>query len=91
MCENRWNKVLTDTTARNSYLNDWLTPIALTAAPYITSSLLSFEVFNEPEGMTTKWGWTNCNSGTSDCAKVDITTIQRMANLVASTIHNVDR
>eukprot|EP01036_Dinobryon_divergens_P027191 gene27191-35921_t len=86
----RWNKVLTDTTVRNSYLNDWLTPIALTAAPYMTSSLLSFEVFNEPEGMTTKWGWTNCNSGTSDCAKVDITTIQRMANLVASTIHNVD-
>ena len=82
---------ITDSASLQSYLNNWLTPIVSIAAPYLNSSLLSFEVFNEPEGMTTKWGWTSCNSGTSDCAKVDIPTLQRFTNLVASTIHNVNR
>ena len=68
----RLNKVLTDKTVRDSYMNNnWLTPKALNAVSYnITLSLLFFEVFNEPEVMTTKWwGWTSCNSSTSDCAK----------------------
>lgn len=86
-----WNRILTNPTNRNSYLVNWLTPMVQAASPYAQSSLLSFEVFNEPEGMTTKWGWTSCNSGSSDCAKVDIPTIQKFANLVASTIHNVNR
>ena len=88
-----WNKVLTNPTVTSSYLNNWLTPVVRTAAPYLNSSLLSFEVFNEPEGMTTKWGsgWTKCHSGSSDCAQVSVSAIQKFANQVASTIHNVNR
>ena len=88
----RLNKVLTDKSVRDSYLNNnWLTPIALIAVSYnITSTLLSFEVFNEPKVVTTTWwGWTSCNSGTSYCAKVDIKAIQMLAYLVAYTIHHV--
>jgi hypothetical protein len=87
----RWNKVLTDPTARSAYLTNWLTPVASLAAGYLQTSLLSFEVFNEPEGMTTTWGWTSCYSGTADCARVSIAVIQKMANLVAATIHTVNR
>jgi len=84
-----WNKVLTDTTVRDSYLTNWLTPVVQTFSKY--ESLLSFEVFNEPEGMLNNgWGWSTCNSGTADCAKVDLLTAQKFANLVASTIHTID-
>lgn len=36
-------------------------------------NLLSVEVFNEPEGMIQEYGgWTNCTSGSPDCAMISI-------------------
>lgn len=86
-----WNKMLTNDTNLNSYLNNWLLPV-LTQIGY-HPNLLSLEVFNEPEGMmnegtTYEWGWTACNSNSTDCSRVSILTAQKFANKIASFIHN---
>lgn len=70
-----WNKILTNDTNTLSYVANWLTPVVEGVQGY--SSLLSLEVFNEPEGMTNTWGWTQCTSNTSDCARVDVITLQK--------------
>lgn len=82
-----WNKVVTDETHMNAYINNWLIPLVRSVKDHY--NLLSFEVFNEPEGMIDKWGWTNCQSSSSDCAKISVTQAQKFANRVASAIHSV--
>ena len=73
-----WNKIVTDDTHKDSYINNWLKPLVSSVKDH--NNLLSFEVFNEPEGMIDKWGWTNCQAGSIDCAKVSISQAQRFAN-----------
>ena len=46
----------------------------------------SYEIFNEPEGMTTQHGWTQANGGT----EVDQKYIQKTVNVFASAIHTTD-
>jgi len=91
-----WNKILTNDINLNSYIDNWVIPAVKSISKYSSSSLLSLEVFNEPEGMisqgtTFKWGWTSCVSNSPDCAKVSILTAQRFANLVSSAIHTIDK
>jgi hypothetical protein len=74
-------KLLTDSLYTRAYINNALIPMvkALKSHP----GVLCWEVFNEPEGMTTQFGWTHAKSGYS----VDITYVQRVVNMVAGAIH----
>jgi hypothetical protein len=82
-----WNKIVTDDAHMDAFFNNWLGPLVTKVKDHY--NLLSFEVFNEPEGMITNWGWTACKSGSSDCAKISIQQAQRFANKMASAIHTI--
>ncbi len=74
-------KMLTDTAYTNSYIKNSLIPMveALKGNP----NILSWEVFNEPEGMSEEYGW-------SGVRRVLMADIQRFINLVAGAIHRTD-
>jgi hypothetical protein len=83
-----WNKIITDEAHMNSYIDNWLVPFISTIKDH--SHLLSVEVFNEPEGMIAEYGgWTNCQSGSSDCAKISILQAQTFTNRIASAVHDI--
>jgi hypothetical protein len=76
--------LLTVDANRNAYVNNVLIPVvnALKGNP----GVYSYEIFNEPEGMTTQHGWTQANGGT----EVDQKYIQKTVNVLASAIHTTD-
>jgi hypothetical protein len=76
--------LLTNDTNRMAYITNVLTPVvkALKGNP----GVYSYEIFNEPEGMTTQHGWTSANGGT----EVDQMYIQRTVNWFAAAIHTAD-
>ncbi|HKI47313.1 MAG TPA: discoidin domain-containing protein, partial [Balneolales bacterium] len=80
----RNEKLLTDSSYTRKYINNALIPIvkALKGHP----GLLGWEVFNEPEGMTTQFGFT----GVPILARVPMLDIQRFVNMVAGAIHRTD-
>lgn len=83
-----WNKIITDETHMNSYIENWLIPMVQEFKNHY--NLLSFEVFNEPEGMIKEYnGWTTCASHSSDCAQITIAQAQKFTNRVTSAIHGV--
>ena len=67
-----------------SYIDNALTPLvnALKDHP----ALGSWEIFNEPEGMTTEFGWTGNQGGEF----ISITDVQLTVNMLADAIHNAD-
>lgn len=73
--------LLTDTTYTNAYIRNCLIPMidSLKGHP----AILSWEVFNEPEGMSNEFGWTNTQH-------VPMSAIQRFINLCAGAIHRTD-
>jgi len=75
--------MLNDTSATMKYINNALIPMveALKEHP----AILSWEVFNEPEGMSTEFGWPTITS-----ADIPMSNIQRFINLVAGAIHRTD-
>jgi hypothetical protein len=75
--------LLTVDANRQAYIDNYLTPLvkALKGNP----GLYSYEIFNEPEGMT-PMGWTVSNGGTS----VPESAIQRTVNWLAAAIHTAD-
>ena len=75
--------LLTQDSIRQSYIQNYLTPLvtALKGHP----GLYSYEIFNEPEGMT-QYGWTAGNGG----AQVDESYIQKSLNWFAAAIHSAD-
>jgi hypothetical protein len=80
------NQMLLTTTAnRNAYINNVLIPLATALKGY--PGLYSWEIFNEPEGMTPA-GWTG--SSTNKGLTVSEAVIQQCVNLFASAIHTVD-
>jgi hypothetical protein len=78
---NRNKLILSDTSYTNAYIRNCLIPMvnALKGNP----ALISWEVFNEPEGMSTQFGWTGY-------AKTPMSNIQRVINLFAGAIHRAD-
>ena len=76
--------LLTVDANRNAYVTNVLTP--LVNALKGNAGVYSYEIFNEPEGMTTQHGWTTANGGT----EVDQKYIQKTVNVFAAAIHTAD-
>ncbi len=76
----RNKKLLEDSMATAAYIRNALTPMvnALKGHP----GILCWEVFNEPEGMSTEFGWTP--------VKTSMKAIQAFTNRVAGAIHRLD-
>jgi hypothetical protein len=73
--------LLTDTVYLKAYLDSALAPIVTALKGY--PGIITWEVFNEPEGMSEEYGWDfNLHVPMSD--------IQRFVNRVAGTIHRID-
>lgn len=73
--------LLTDTNYTRAYINNSLIPMidSLRGHP----AIVAWEIFNEPEGMSTEYGW-------GGIGHVPMATIQRFINLCAGAIHRAD-
>jgi len=82
--QNNYNLLTTDT-VRNSYVSKYLT--SLVTGLKGTPGLYAYEIFNEPEGMSTT-GWTMTASDPGK--EVDEMYIQKTVNVFAAAIHAAD-
>lgn len=73
--------MLTDTSYMRSFINNALIPLVSGVKKH--PAIISWEVFNEPEGMSNEFGW-------SEILRVPMADIQRFINLVAGAIHRTD-
>ena len=78
---NRSRAILTNSTYRQTYINNCLIPMvqALKGHP----AIVAWEIFNEPEGMSTEFGW-------SEEQHVAMSYIQAFVNQCAGAIHRTD-
>jgi Bacterial Ig domain/Carbohydrate binding module (family 35)/Secretion system C-terminal sorting domain len=77
--------MLTDTNYTRAYINNCLIPMvdSLKGHP----AILSWEIFNEPEGMSQEFGF---NGIVNDSDRVPMSAIQRFINMCAGAIHRAD-
>jgi hypothetical protein len=75
--------LLTVDANRQAYIDRYLTP--LVTALKGTPGLYSYEIFNEPEGMS-QYGWTTGTGG----SQVDESYVQKTVNWFAAAIHTAD-
>lgn len=76
------NQMLFEDNGTKAFIDNVLTPVVKTIGNH--NALMTWEVFNEPEGMTTEGsGWTT--------KKMSKEKLQKFTNKVAAAIHNVDK
>ncbi|MBN1415660.1 MAG: discoidin domain-containing protein [Bacteroidales bacterium] len=75
---NRNLLLLQDSVKLQAYINNDLIPMLQAVGDH--PAVICWEVFNEPEGMSNEFGW-------SDIAHVPMSQIQRFVNRVAGTVH----
>jgi hypothetical protein len=73
--------MLTDTSALSAYINNALIPMVTALKEH--PGILSWEVFNEAEGMSDEYGW-------SYVRHVPMANIQRFVNRITGAIHRTD-
>lgn len=73
-------RLLEDDAARQAYIDRYLAPLVSAVAGH--PGLYAWEIFNEPEGMSTDHGWTP--------DRISMQTIQRNVNWMADAIHAAD-
>jgi hypothetical protein len=78
---NRNKKILSDTSYTNAYIRNCLIPMV--QALKGNKALISWEIFNEPEGMSNEFGW-------SGYVHTPMKNIQKFINLLAGAIHRTD-
>jgi hypothetical protein len=78
---NRNALMLNDTSYTNAYIAHALMPLVSSVKGH--PAIIAWEIFNEAEGMTNEYGW-------SDIGHVPMASIQRFVNLTAGAIHRVD-
>jgi hypothetical protein len=78
---NRNMLLLTDTAYTSAYINQCLIPMVEAVKGH--PAIIAWEIFNEPEGMSNEFGW-------SDVQHVPMSFIQRFINLCAGVIHRTD-
>ena len=76
----RSHDLLTSATYEGSYITNALIPMVQAVAGH--PALVAWEIFNEPEGMSSNFGWTSDRVGMND--------IQRFVNHCAGAIHRAD-
>jgi hypothetical protein len=85
------NKLLLENdTNRQAYIDTVLTPMVTALKGY--PGLFAWEIFNEPEGMTSdNGGWTtqNCPGAAATCSTATVN-LQKTVNLFTSAIHTAD-
>jgi hypothetical protein len=79
-------KLLTVDANRQAYIDNVLTPLVNALKGNL--GVYSYEIFNEPEGMTTEHGWTA--SGSNNGLSVPEAMIQKTVNWFAAAIHTAD-
>ena len=75
----RNKRFLEDDESFQTYLDNALTPIVEALADH--PAIVAWEVYNEPEGMTSEFGWTP--------VRTDMATVQKTVNRTAGTIHRL--
>jgi len=76
-----WNKdILTNSAKMQAYIDNSLVPMVTALAGH--PAIVAWEIFNEPEGMTTQFGWSD--------VRVDMSNIQWSVNKMAGAIHRAD-
>jgi len=85
------NKLLLENdTNRQAYIDNVLTPMVTALKGY--PGLFAWEIFNEPEGMTSdNGGWTsnNCSGAAATCSTATVN-LQKTVNWFTSAIHAAD-
>ncbi len=76
-----WNRLLVeDPEYTRAYIDNALTPLVTALAGH--PGIVAWEIFNEPEGATEEFGWTE--------VRTEMRYIQQAVNLMAGAIHRAD-
>jgi hypothetical protein len=72
--------LIEDPTYTQAYIDNAITPLVTALAGH--PGIATWEIFNEPEGTTSEFGWTD--------VRTDMAHIQQFVNLLAGAIHRAD-